>query len=80
MRSTSWAAHLDRQATLNAYLKAKKDGAKELAVRIRIANSLINAGPDGDLSFEFNAIDERHHLLPYGSIESGPDKVTPAED
>jgi hypothetical protein len=55
MRSKSWRQDLDKQATLDAYRKAKQDGAVDLANRIRIANS----EGDFDLTNEFNLIDQQ---------------------
>lgn len=39
MRSKSWATNLDREATIEEYVKAIKTGAYELADRIELANS-----------------------------------------
>lgn len=42
MRGQSWRQDLDRQATIDEYIKARNSGAEELASRIEFANPDIN--------------------------------------
>ena len=61
MRSKSWASNLDRQATVDAYVTAYRDGAHALARRIEAANSGTNLQADWQrIDFEAlrNGVDE----------------------
>ena len=62
MRSKSWRQDLDEQATLDAYAKALRDGAKDLAQRIRVANSGIDLN-EPDLTEKFKVIDKQYEFL-----------------
>ena len=55
MRSKSWASNLDRQATVDAYVNAYRDGALALAKRIETANSGSNLQADWQ-SIDFEAL------------------------
>lgn len=68
MRQKSWRQDLDKQATLDAYLKAKHDGATDLATRIRLANSGL-ASDDEDLTSEFDLLDKQLALIPVNRSE-----------
>ena len=46
MRSKSWAYNVDRQATVDEYIRAYRTGAKDLADRIEEANSGDNLAPE----------------------------------
>jgi len=60
MRTKSWRQDLDKQATLEAYVKARKDEAFDLAQRIRVANS----EKDFDLTKDFDLLDKQAALIP----------------
>lgn len=62
MRSKSWRQDLDRQATLDGYAKALRDGATELAQRIRTANSGLDSN-EPDLTKEFILLDKQYELI-----------------
>jgi len=58
---------LDKQATLNAYQVAKKNGQWQLANKIRYANTPPES--NYDLTKEFDLIDKQNTLLPVTSEE-----------
>ncbi len=55
MRGSSWRTDLDRQATIDAYTIAYRDGARALANRIEQANSAPNLPVDWQ-AIDFDAL------------------------